>query len=234
MDSDSVKESAKATQEVAKTTKKGLEVAEKVGGFIAEHVGGTLAQGMGIFEDKLKYYRASNQIEYITKFNARVKELGITTIKPISLKVAIPLLEAASLEDDYYLRNMWVNLLINTSKEQDALHLQRSHIVILEQLTSLEAKSLNAIYAVGELPHEKNTVLTEQLPDNIEVVKERDINNSDLKPAEPNDEIKLALANLARLRLIMLPTTFGGGEIYHHINHSLLGHRFVSACTISL
>jgi len=234
MDPDSVKESAKATQEVAKTTKKGLEVAEKVGGFIAEHVGGTIEQGMGIFEDKLKYYRATNQLEYIAKFNARVQELGITSLRPITLKTAIPLLEAASLEDDEYLQNMWVNLLINSSIEQDNFHLQRSHINILEQLTSLEAKSLNAIYAVGELPPERNTVLTAELPYKVEVVKERDINNSDLKPKEPSEEIMIALANLARLRLIMLPTTFGGGEIYHHINHSLLGRRFVAACTIGL
>ncbi len=235
MDSESIIESAKATQEVAKTTSKGLDVAEKVGGFIANHIGGTLEQGLGIFEDKLKYYRASNQLRFISRYNEQANKLGIQShIQPVSLKYTLPLLEAASLEDDDYLQNLWVNLLINASNDQNAINLQRSHISILEQLTSIEARSLAAIYSVDTSDPELNAVGTENLPETVMLVSERELNNQNFKLNEPTDEIKLAIANLARLRLVALPMTFGGGEIYRYVNHTLLGSRFVSACSVSL
>lgn len=54
-------ETAKATQEVAKTTSKALVTAEKLGGFISKYIGGPLEQAVGIFEDKLKYIRWERQ-----------------------------------------------------------------------------------------------------------------------------------------------------------------------------
>jgi len=235
MDPENLKESARATKEVAKATKKGLVVAEKVGGFIANHIGGSLEQGMGIFEDKFKYYRAANQLKYIAKFNKLANDLGIADqMKPVPLKLTLPLFEAASIEDDDYLQSLWVNLLLNASDEQSSINLQRSHITVLEQLTSLEARILEVIYSVEATGSELNAVLTHALPESADIRSERDINNGDISPEDPSDETKLALANLARLRLLALPMTFGGGEIYHYVNHTLLGQHFVSACTINL
>jgi len=235
MDSESLKESAKATQEIAKTTKKGLVLAEKVGGFLAHHIGGSLEQGMGIFEDKLKFYRAANQLKFISRFNKLASDLhSVEQLKPISLKLTLPLLEAASLEDDEYLQGLWVNLLLNAANEQSDFNIQRSHISILEQLTSLEAKILETIYRVDISKSEENAVVTCGLPKKAEVISERAINNGDEHPENPNDEIMFALANLARLRLIALPLTFGGGEIYYYVNHTLLGGKFVAACTVNL
>lgn len=54
---DPVSESAKAVQEVAKATGKAIDTTQKFGGFISRYVAGPLEQGMGIFEDKLKYMR---------------------------------------------------------------------------------------------------------------------------------------------------------------------------------
>lgn len=235
MDSESIKETAKATQEVARATGKGIDVAEKVGRFIANHIGGTLDQGLGIFEDKLKYYRAENQLRFISRYNELANTLGLQArIQPVPLKYALPLLEAASLEDDDYLQSLWVNLLINASDEQNTISIQRSHISILEQLTSLEAMSLNAIYSIDTSNPEQNAVATANLPLGVELFSEREINNEGLELEAPSEEVMLALANLARLRLIALPMTFGGGEVYSYVNHTLLGKRFINACTISL
>ena len=235
MDSESLNESAKATQEMAKTTRKGLEVSERIGGFIAQHIGGTLEQGIGLFEDKLKYYRATNQLKYIERFNELANKLGASArMKPVPLKLALPLMEAASLEDDNYLQKLWVNLLFNASNEQSKINLQRSHIAILEQLTSLEARSLEVIYSVETTELKENAVVTHNLPKKVEVARERDINHGEIRPEDPDDDIKLSLANLARLRLIALPMTFGGGELFYYVNHTLLGRRFVAACTVTL
>jgi hypothetical protein len=52
-----MEDESKAIQAIAKTTEKGIEAATKVGGFLAKFISGPLEQGIGIFEDKLRYLR---------------------------------------------------------------------------------------------------------------------------------------------------------------------------------
>ena len=59
---DGVNETAKAVQEVAKTTGKAIDAAQNFGGFFSKYVSGSVEQGMGIFEDKLKYMRWERQV----------------------------------------------------------------------------------------------------------------------------------------------------------------------------
>lgn len=56
-----VEETAKAVQEVTKTSGKGIDASRCFGGFVAKLISGSLEQGMGIFEDKLKYIRWKRQ-----------------------------------------------------------------------------------------------------------------------------------------------------------------------------
>lgn len=125
---EAIKETAKATQEVAKATGKALETAEKVGSFFSKLTGGTLEQGIGIWEDKLKYKRLENQIILVQKYQEKLKELGIIhPLKKIPLKLAIPLIDAASLEDDGYLQELWTNLIVNSVNNNNPYTLERSH-----------------------------------------------------------------------------------------------------------
>ncbi len=50
-------EDAKAIQEVAKAAGKAGVAAREAGGFLSKFIVGPLEQGMGIFEDRLKYMR---------------------------------------------------------------------------------------------------------------------------------------------------------------------------------
>jgi hypothetical protein len=54
-----VEEESKAIQEAAKATSKVIDAAREAGGFIAKFIAGPLEQGIGIFEDRLKYMRWS-------------------------------------------------------------------------------------------------------------------------------------------------------------------------------
>jgi hypothetical protein len=91
---------------------------------------------------------------------------------------------------------------------------------------------LKAIYALDFSDADRVAVITHGLPTFATLVCERDINNSDLQLENPSNDVKLALANLARLRCLALPMTFGGGELYTYVNPTLFGERFVEACTL--
>ncbi len=228
-ETEAVKETAKAAQEIAKTTGKAIDASEKFGGFVSRYISGPLEQGMGIFEDKLKYMRWERQIRLMERASEYMASIGIEApTKPILLKLAIPLLEAASLEDDDYLQDLWAKLLVNSSIEGSPIDLNRSYIDILERLSHLEANILSIIYALPEDKLRNKSILTGNLPDSVAI---EDENNKE-EPIQPSKEVTLALANLARLGCISLPTTWDGGEIFSTIYPAVMGRSLVEACTL--
>src|SRR5712692_8992554 len=115
---DELKESAKAVQEVAKTAGKAIDLSEKFGVFITRYVGASLTAAFGIFEDKLKYMRWERQVRLMQRANDFLSNEGFDQpTRVIPLKFAVPLLEAASLEDDDYLQDLWAKLLVNSAIE---------------------------------------------------------------------------------------------------------------------
>jgi hypothetical protein len=229
---DPVSETAKAVQEVAKTTGKALDAGEKFGGFISRFIAGPLEQGMGIFEDKLKYMRWERQVRLMQRADQLLKEIGLPQpTRPIPLKLAVPLLESASLEDDDYLQDLWARLLVNAGNGGSRVNLQRAYIAILEQLTSFEAAILQKIYS---LPYEETRhegIEIGMLPQEVAVGRD-DGKEGDLP--EPTEDVKLALANIARLGCIVIQKSWGGGELFKKVNPTLLGRSFVEACTLQV
>jgi len=227
---DPVSETAKAVQEVAKATSKAIDAGQKFGGFISRYVAGPIEQGMGIFEDKLKYMRWERQVRLMQRAEQLLREAGLSgPTRPVPLKLAVPLLEAASLEDDDYLQDLWARLLVNAANGSSRINLQRAYISVLEQLTPFEAAILQMIYS---LPYEQTRhdgVVVGNLPHSLTIGK--DDGNADAL-SEPSEEVKLALANLARVGCIVIQKSWGGGEIFKQVNPTLLGKSFVEACTL--
>ena len=123
---------------------------------------------------------------------------------------------------------MWAKLLVNTSIESSPINLNRSYIDILNCLTHLEANILSVIYALPEDELRNKSILTGNLPDSVDI---KDENNKE-EPKQPSKEVTLALANLARLGCISLPTTWDGGEIFSNIYPAVMGRSLVEACTL--
>lgn len=203
---------------------------EKFGGFISRFIEGSIEQGMGIFEDKLKYMRWERQVRLMQRADQLLKEIGLDKpTRPIPLKLAVPLLEAASLEDDDSLQDIWARLLVNAANGASRISLQRAFIVVLEQLTPLEAALLQKIYSLPYQETQHNGVEVGKLPQEVSVGKD-DGKEDDLP--EPSDNVKLALANLARLGCVVIQKSWGGGELFNKVNPTLLGKSFVEACTL--
>ncbi|MDQ7084760.1 MAG: Abi-alpha family protein [Sulfurovum sp.] len=221
------------------------EISIKIGKFMTKYIDIPLEQAVGIWGDKLKYKRWENQLNFIIKAKNKFKELGLKNPpKELQLKLGLPLLEASSLEDDDYLQNLWANLLVNGTTD---FSLERSHIVILEQLTSLEAQILIKIYShikfdgnntyridVSNYPKieiitDESSVATQEevadLWDNLDnhenIVEDIDIATS--------SEINLALSNLMRLNCLLRVITFGGGENFNSVHPTIFGANLYEA-----
>lgn len=245
---ETLKESAKAAQEVAKTAGKGIDAAEKFGSFISGIVGGTLEQGMGIWKDKLKYKRYENQLIFLDSIEKKKQELGIDNhqVENITMKLGIPLFEGASLEDNTYLQDLWANLTINSINKESGFSLERSYIFALEQITELEARILITIYS--EQNYENgllHKIETAKLPesivhsiDTVDFTKNLDdaiagkVVETSPPEEEPSTDIKLALSNLARLQCIKLVGTFGE-EMFSVVHPTLFGERLHNSVTLT-
>jgi hypothetical protein len=226
---DPISETAKATQEIAKTTSKVIDTVEKFGEFISKYVHGSIQEGMGIFEDKLKYMRWERQMRFMQRAQELSNKLGLTNpLRPIPLNLALPLLQAASMEEDDYLQDLWARLLVNGSNSNSGTTLTRAYISILEQLTPFEARLLHKIYSLPYSETQHKGVDTGKLPDEVSIGKDDGKEN---ELVDPPENVKLGLANLARVGCIVIQKSWGGGEIFKQINPTLLGKTFIEACS---
>jgi Abortive infection alpha len=222
-------EASKAVQEVAKTTGKAIGAIEKFGSFIARFVGGPLEQAAGIYEDKLKFMRWERQARLMERASELASQIGAKLpFQPIPLKIAIPLLEAASLEDDDYLQDLWARLLVGAATKLAGASLTRAHVSILEQLSPLEALVLQTIYTLSYEDVRHTGILTADLPTSVT----RHPQTERVIPPDPTPEVCLALANLARVGCITLHRSMGGGEFFSIVHPTLLGLSLVQACTL--
>ena len=223
-----MEEESKAVGEIAKTTGKAIDAAREAGGFIARFVSGPLEQGIGIFEDRLRYTRWERQIRLMSRAEDFLRRSGLSSpTRPVPLKLAVPLLQGATLEDDDDLQDKWAVLLVNAANASFNFEIRRSYLDILEQITPLEANILDVIYTLPFEQSQHEGIVTVDLPHSAKI---NEGNAGDLP--EPSEEIVLALANLARLGCLRPGMTWGGGESFGRVNPTVLGRSFVYACQL--
>lgn len=226
---ETIKESAKAAQEIAKTSGQVVGAAQKLGQFVAKFTKGPLEQASGIIEDKLKYMRWERQVRLMNRADDFMDEIGLQMpTRAVPMKFAIPLLQAASLEDDDDLQDLWAKLLVNAANAGSGVDLKRAYIDILEHITPLEAQILDKIYSVPFEETRHKALLTKNLPKSVDIVPD----DPKLEREHPTPEVELALANLARLGCISITRSWGGGELFGSVNQTLLGKSFIEACTL--
>src|SRR3546814_14364076 len=75
------------------------------------------------------------------------QELGLAPPdRAVPLKIAIPLFQGASIEEDDNLQDQWVSLLINAAYEGGGVEVKRVYVEILSQISPFDAKIFNLIY----------------------------------------------------------------------------------------
>jgi len=223
-----MKEEAEALKEIAKTTSKAIDAAQTFGGFISKYIGGPIDQGVGIFEDRLKYMRWERQIRLMERAEQFLRSRGLQRpTRAVPMKIAVPIFHLGSLEDDDILQDIWAKLLVNAADGSFGKDIRRSYVAIIENITSFEAVILERIYSISDDVASDGGLYTAFLPDKITTIQPGSENDQ-----QPNEDVKLALSNLIRLGCITPASSISGEQLLYRVYQTSFGKAFVEACTL--
>lgn len=102
------------------TVEKGLELAKE---FLGKLISPTIEEVGLLISDNIKYLRFKNQVRILLKAKAYVEKRNIS-LKEIPIKILVPLLENASLEDNEQMQDKWANMVVNLVDSQKNLQNQ--------------------------------------------------------------------------------------------------------------
>jgi hypothetical protein len=225
-----IKAIANAVEEVAKTTGKALDMVQQAGSFVAEYTRTPLETGIGIISDKLVYMRWERQQRFFRRSQEFLAQRGLSApLNAVPLNFAIPLLEAAALEEDDDLQDLWAALLVNAATSSSSNDRRRAFISMLEQLTPLDAIVLLKIHSTlcGDLS--ERAAVTQDLPESTHVYfPETPFENL----GAPSDDVTLALANLVRIGCLDAEENWGGQKDYRNAYMTVLGRSFCKAVVL--
>lgn len=120
---------------------------EPVGGLL-KRIAGPLADEIGeSFALLARPHRVKLGIEMLKKTQRMLIEADITP-RAVPPRLFLPMMDAASIEDDEDLHTRWAALLANAASSPDAVH--PSYIEVLKQLTPVEARLLDELYEIAK------------------------------------------------------------------------------------
>jgi hypothetical protein len=218
-----IEETAKAVQATAQTAGKAIDATRELGGFFNRIFGGPLEEVSQRAVLELRFRREVRALRLARRYEEFRSEQNIADPHPVEMKFGVPLIEAATLEEDDKLQDMFARLLVTATNPNAAVKAQRSFVTILQDLGPLEALLLDRIY---NAPTRPGTVLTAKLPDGYV--------SDETSEEMPPYEVQLALWNLVRLGCIEPGGTWGGGSTVSAATMTALGRALVEACTTNL
>lgn len=226
-------EIAKAIQETTKLGEKGLDVAEKAGTFFAKVFNEPINEISGMITDKLRFIRWKRMVQMGDEVNKILEDKNIKSTRAVPPKIALPIMEEATLEDDQTIQYLWNHLLANAMNPSFNDEIRYGFIEMIKNITGLEAKLLNEFYNALQ----KGNQLT-PISDiyNYSITKEQFLQILNISP----DLYAISVNNLMRLQLLS-PAVLKGGvsmgseplTIYKGINAvtmTPLSVKFVEAC----
>lgn len=226
-------EIAKAIQETAKLGTKGLDTAEKAAGFFAKVFKVSVEEIAGIVTDKLRFVRWRRLVQMSDEVEQILQEKGVTDTRAVPPKLALPIFEDASLEDDPNIQHMWNHLLANAMNPDFNSEIRYGFLDMIKGITAKEAMLLNKFY--GTLRSENKVRPLSRLVD-YSITKEQLMQALEMS----EDDYAVAAHNLMRLQLTAPAVLTGGVKmgpepltVYKGIDAitlTPLGALFVEAC----
>jgi len=125
--------------------KSGIPAAIEAAKELLEKLLGPAAEEAGLLlQDKVRVYRLRNQLAILGKAQDMLNSAGIDP-KSVPLRVLVPLLDGAALEDDDNLATKWAALLANAAMQGSNVNLIPSFSNILSQLQPRDAAILDIL-----------------------------------------------------------------------------------------
>lgn len=221
---------AKATEATAEVSKEAIQAGRDLGRFIS----GPAGEVVGMLRDHLKVVRFERQIRLRERVRHFLSERGMDgPTRTVSLKIGLPLLDHATLEEDDELQDLWARLLVNGGDADSGIEIRRAFVSVLAEMTALDVRNLAAIEQASPLDLREGTVgiWTSKLPDRAVPVSRRERGVYDELPTL---EVLTSLSNLERLGCIYSGAELGrvrGVSPVQIVGLTPFGRAFVAACT---
>ena len=201
-----------------------MEVVQKVSKCLTLFIDGPLEQGIGIVNDRLKYMRWERQVRLVDRTDHFMAERGsLMRFRPVPVNVAIPIFEAASLEEDDDLQDLWARLLVNAADAESGVEVKRGFVSILQDFGHMEVRLLQKIH---DAPPKESGVPTMGSPNEyLEPGEEKE------DPDLPPEPVQIGLWNLMRLGCIESAGTWDSLVGIRRVNITALGKALVHACS---
>ena len=214
-------EIAKAIQESAKFGVKGLETAEKAGSFFAKVFQQPVYEILGMITDKLRFVRWTRAVKMMDEVTRILDERGIQNPRPVPPKIALPIFEEASLEDEPTLQDLWNHLLANAMDPSFNDEIRYGFIDMIKNLTSLDVQIL--VYSYQELADNANLNSASEISKHL--IK-KDMILDKLKISE--EQYSMSIDNLIRMRLAEYLIMWSNGSTDYYM--TFMGVKFIQAC----
>lgn len=219
-------EAGKAVQEIAKAAVEYQPTVRQVGEFFGRLIA-PVEQAVGIIADHLKYKRLELAIEQEHRISRIMDQRGIKAIRPMPLSVALPLIDAAVIEEDSDLAEMFANLIVSHIDASCEDYLPKQFTQSLKQMTPYEAVILKAM---GKAPpqalNESGIMYTAMLPNAFIDAP----SSKDKDPPKPSEKLELALASLQQMGCVQGAMTWGGTTTFTNAGVTTYGHALLKAC----
>jgi len=199
-------EIAKAIQESAKLGQKGLDTAEKAASFLAKVFKAPVDEISGMVTDKLRFIRWKRLIQMSEEVDQILMTKGTIHTRSVPPKLALPIFEDATLEEDPDIQHLWNHLLANAMNAEFNDEIRYGFIEMIKGITAREAGLLQEFY--GALDRENNTRPLSRLHE-YSLPKEQLTKALSLTP----DVYAVSANNLMRLQLIGPAILRGGVSI---------------------
>lgn len=199
-------EIAKAIKESAKLGEKGLEIADKAGSFFAKVFKEPIDEISGIITDKLRFIRWRRMVQMADEVNKILEEKKVEDTRAVPPKIALPILEESSLEDDPNLQYLWNHLLANAMNPNFNDEIRYGFAEMIKNITGIEALILKDFYKLLEKEN-RLTPLSEIHKYSLK--KEQLIKGLKMSP----DQYAVSANNLMRMQLLSPAVLKGGAKM---------------------
>lgn len=139
-------EVAKAAAEAAKFGTKALDTTEKLASFASRVFKEPIEEAVGIVGDRLKFMRWQRLVRLADKVSQILKDRGINDTRAVLPKLALPIFENASLEENDELHDLWAKLLANSMDPNFDKEIRYAYLEIIKSLSPLDVKNLSIFY----------------------------------------------------------------------------------------
>lgn len=115
---------------------------KEVSDFMSRVTPGAVKEGGGIIQDQVRYWRWRNQIRIFKKAKQLIG--ADPQLHEVKIKVLVPLVENASLEDDDSLQDKWAAMLANAATQNRTV--MPLFPALLKELSTIEVTILDSLY----------------------------------------------------------------------------------------